>query len=61
MVEEYVQIFKKIAGKVGIKEKYLLRKFKWSLNGMIKNIDGKQATSKTIKEWYKRATAINWN
>jgi len=36
MVEEYVQIFKKIAGKVGIKEKYLLRKFKWSLNRMIK-------------------------
>ena len=62
MMEEFVQEFKRIAKESGYKGRLLVEEFKRGINGIIrKKLIEAQNQPSSIKQWYKRAMALNRN
>ena len=61
-MEEFVQEFKRAARGSGYEERLLVEEFKRGMNEVIRKklIEAKNQSS-SIKQWYRRATALNRN
>ena len=61
-MEEFVQEFKRAARGSGYEERLLVEEFKRRMNEVIRKklIEAKNQSS-SIKQWYRRATALNRN
>ena len=61
-MEEFVQEFKRAARGSGYEERLLVEEFKRQMNEVIRKklIEAKNQSS-SIKQWYRRATALNRN
>ena len=62
MMEEFVQEFKRVARGSGYEGRPLMEEFKRGINGGIRRkLMESENPLTSIEQWYKRATALDWN
>ena len=61
-MEEFVQEFKRVVRESGYEGRLLVEEFKRGINGVIqRKLMEAENQPGSIEQWYKRATALDWN